>query len=272
MRFIVNELFTTTSLVKGGLQQEAGADPIDLRNIKSPIIVFCSWGDNITPPAQALHWILDTYPTDADLLANEQTIIYMLHETVGHLGIFVSGDVNRKQHAEVVRTLEMVEMLPPGLYEMSISDKEPGHADDELIAHRYSVKFTERKLQDIRDMGGTPKDQKPFEAAARLSQINEGLYLKYLSPLVRTVANEPTASLMRELHPGRVRQYIFADQVNPAMRPVKDVAERVRKNRRPVGQRERVRRPRANVLRHARALVGSRPRYPRRTRKRCCSI
>lgn len=236
VRFIVNELFTSNKLGQGRLQQEAGADPIDLRNIKSPIIVFCSWGDNITPPAQALHWILDTYPTDADLLANEQTIIYMLHETVGHLGIFVSGDVNRKQHAEVVRTLEMVEMLPPGLYEMSISDREPGHADDELIAHRYSVKFAERKLQDIRDMGGTPKDQKPFEAAARLSQINEGLYLKYLSPLVRTIANEPTASLMRELHPERVRQYIFSDHVNPAMRPVKDIAERVRKNRRPVGK------------------------------------
>jgi pimeloyl-ACP methyl ester carboxylesterase len=236
VRFIVNELFTSNKLGQGRLQQEAGADPIDLRNIKSPIIVFCSWGDNITPPAQALHWILDTYPTDQDLLANEQTIIYMLHDKVGHLGIFVSGDVNRKQHAEVVRTLEMVEMLPPGLYEMTISDTEPGHADDELIAHRYSVKFAERKLQDIRDMGGTPKDQKPFEAAARLSQINEGLYLKYLSPIVRAIANEPTAALMRDLHPERVRQYIFSDQVNPAMRPVKGIAEMVRKNRRPVGK------------------------------------
>jgi hypothetical protein len=234
VRFIANELFTSNKLAQGRLTQEAGQDPIDLRNIKSPVIVFCSWGDNITPPAQALHWILDTYATDEDLLANEQTIIYMLHNTVGHLGIFVSGDVNRKEHAEVVRTLEMVEMLPPGLYEMTISDKEPGHADDELIAHRYSVKFQERKLQDIRDMGGTPKDQKPFEAAARLSEINERVYLKYFSPVVRMVANEPTAALMRSLHPGRVRQYMFSDRVNPAMNVVKAAADVVRKNRRPV--------------------------------------
>jgi hypothetical protein len=158
----------------------------------------------------------------------------MLHETVGHLGIFVSGDVNRKEHAEVIRTLEMVEMLPPGLYEMSINDKEPGHADDELIVHRYSVKFQERKLQDIRDMGGTPKDEKPFEAAARLSEINEGLYLRFISPVVRKLANEPTAALMRGLHPGRVRQYVFSDRVNPAMSTVKFAAEQVRKNRRPV--------------------------------------
>jgi pimeloyl-ACP methyl ester carboxylesterase len=234
VRFIVNELFTSNKLAQGRLTQEAGQDPIDLRNIKSPIIVFCSWGDNITPPAQALHWILDTYATDEDLLANEQTIIYMLHSTVGHLGIFVSGDVNRKEHAEVIRTLEMVEMLPPGLYEMSIKDREPGHADDELIAHRYSVKFEERKLQDIRDMGGSPKDQKPFEAAARLSEINERVYLKYLSPVVRMFANEPTAALMRELHPERVRQYMFSERVNPAMSVVKVAAEAVRKNRKPV--------------------------------------
>jgi hypothetical protein len=239
VRFIVNELFTSNKLAQGRLTQEAGADPIDLRNIKSPIIVFCSWGDNITPPAQALHWILDTYPTDEDLLANEQTIIYMLHQTVGHLGIFVSGDVNRKEHAEVVRTLEMVEMLPPGLYEMTITDREPGHPDDELIAHRYNVRFHERKLQDIRDMGGTPKDQKPFEAAARLSELNERAYLKYISPVVRMIANEPTAALMRTLHPGRVRQYIFSDRVNPAMNVVKAAAETVRKHRHPVADDNR---------------------------------
>jgi hypothetical protein len=234
VRFIVNELFTSNKLAQGRLRQETGQDPIDLRNIKSPIIVFCSWGDNITPPSQALHWILDTYPTDEDLLANEQTIIYMLHDTVGHLGIFVSGDVARKEHAEVIRTLEMVEMLPPGLYEMTIRDNQPGHADDELIAHRYSVAFEERKLQDIRDMGGTPKDEKPFEAAARLSEINERIYLQYVSPIVRALANEPTASLVRTLHPGRVRQYVFSDRVNPAMKSIKIAAERVRKNRRQI--------------------------------------
>ncbi|MGP6159985.1 MAG: DUF3141 domain-containing protein [Vulcanimicrobiaceae bacterium] len=234
MRFIVNELFTSNKLAQGRLVSEPGQDPIDLRDIRSPIVVFCSWGDNITPPYQALHWILDTYPTDEDLLANEQTIIYMLHDKVGHLGIFVSGDVARKEHAEVIRTLEMVEMLPPGLYEMTISDREPSHADDELIAHRYAVKFHERKLQDIRDMGGTPPDEKPFETAARVSEFNEKLYRKYVSPWVRMVANEPVAALMRTLHPARMRQYLFSDRINPMMGPVKTIAEEVRKNRRPV--------------------------------------
>ncbi|MGB8204050.1 MAG: DUF3141 domain-containing protein [Candidatus Baltobacteraceae bacterium] len=234
VRFVTGELFTSNKLAKGKLQQEPGQEPIDLRNIKSPIIVFCSWGDNITPPYQALHWILDTYPTDEDLLANEQTIIYMLHDTVGHLGIFVSGDVARKEHAEVIRTLEMVEMLPYGLYEMVIRDNEPGHADDEVIPHRYAVKFHERKLDDIRNMGGTPADEKPFETAARLSAFNEKLYLRYFSPVVRALSNEVFASILRGTHPGRVRQYMFSDRLNPAMLPVKVVAEEVRKHRRPI--------------------------------------
>ena len=66
---------------------------IDLRNIQSPIVVFCSWGDNITPPQQALGWITDLYRDDEDLDHAGQTIVYSLHETVGHLGIFVSGKI-----------------------------------------------------------------------------------------------------------------------------------------------------------------------------------
>ena len=234
IRFIGSELFISNKLAQGRLVQDEGRDPVDLRNIRSPIIVFCSWGDTITPPHQALHWILDTYPTDEDLLANEQTIIYMLHDTVGHLGIFVSGDVARKEHAEVIRTLEMVDMLPPGLYEMKIRDREPGHAADEPIPHRYLVNFEERTLADIRNMGGSVPDERPFEAAARLSEINERLYRRYVSPWVRLLANEPAAVLQRTLHPGRLRQYAFSDRVNPAMRIVKAAAARVRKNRRPV--------------------------------------
>jgi hypothetical protein len=234
MRFIANELFVGNKLAQGTLTQQAGEDPVDLRNIRSPIVVFCSWGDNITPPYQALHWILDVYPTDEDILANEQTIIYMLHDTIGHLGIFVSGEVARKEHAEVIRTLEMVEMLPPGLYEMSIRDREAGHPDDELIAHRYRVTFEERKLDDIRKMGGVLKDEKLFETAAKVSEFNESLYRSFVSPWIRMWTNEATAELTRNLHPGRVRQYIFSDRINPAMASVEYIADEVRKQRRPV--------------------------------------
>ena len=95
---------------------------IDLRNITSPIIVFCSWGDNITPPQQALDWVLDLYDSDRELVANGQTIVYTMHQNIGHLGIFVSGKVATKEHGEFVTCMEMIDVLPPGSYEAVITE------------------------------------------------------------------------------------------------------------------------------------------------------
>ena len=62
--------------------------------------LFCSWGDNITPPQQALDWILDLYDDVSEIVSNGQTIIYSIHQSIGHLGIFVSGKVAAKEHRE----------------------------------------------------------------------------------------------------------------------------------------------------------------------------
>ena len=90
-----------------------GRARIDLRNITSPIIVFCSWGDDITPPPQALDWILDLYDHEDEIIANGQTIVYALHQTIGHLGIFVSGQVATKEDAELVQCMDLIDLLPP---------------------------------------------------------------------------------------------------------------------------------------------------------------
>ena len=90
IQFIVDELFVGNKLAAGRIKTSDGAT-IDLRNIRSPIVVFCSKGDNITPPQQALGWILDLYESVDEIRSYGQTIVYTIHETVGHLGIFVSG-------------------------------------------------------------------------------------------------------------------------------------------------------------------------------------
>ena len=101
---------------------------IDLRNIRSPILCFCSKGDNITPPQQALGWIVDLYEKDDDIRAGGQTIVYAIHESVGHLGIFVSGGVARKEHDEFASNIDLIDVLPPGLYEavMTPQDRRDG--------------------------------------------------------------------------------------------------------------------------------------------------
>ena len=60
MQFIADELFVGSRLTRGEMQTSEGI-AIDIRNIRSPIVIFCSNGDNITPPQQALRWILDLY-------------------------------------------------------------------------------------------------------------------------------------------------------------------------------------------------------------------
>ena len=60
MQFIVDELFVGNKLAAADILASDGLR-IDLRNIRSPIVVFCSKADDITPPQQALDWILDLY-------------------------------------------------------------------------------------------------------------------------------------------------------------------------------------------------------------------
>ena len=79
-------------------------------------------GDNITPPQQAFNWIADVYSSTEEIKANGQTIVGLLHEDVGHLGIFVSGKVAKKEHAQIVEVLKYIQQLPPGLYGMDIEE------------------------------------------------------------------------------------------------------------------------------------------------------
>ena len=75
IQFIVDELFIGNKLAAGMIRSSDGTT-IDLRNIRSPIVVFCSKGDNITPPQQALGWILDLYDDVDDIRSHGQTIVY----------------------------------------------------------------------------------------------------------------------------------------------------------------------------------------------------
>ena len=79
---IVDELFIGNKLAAGMIKSSDGT-MIDLRNIRSPIVVFCSKGDNVTPPQQALGWILDLYDDVDDIRRHGQTIVYSIHEFSG---------------------------------------------------------------------------------------------------------------------------------------------------------------------------------------------
>jgi uncharacterized protein DUF3141 len=233
MQWIADNLFVGNKLTAGQIHASDGTR-IDLRNIRSPIVVFCSWGDNITPPQQALGWITDLYEHERDIVANGQTIVYTTHQTIGHLGIFVSGKVATKEHAEFTSCMDMIDLVPPGLYEAVITEVAPDTVNRELIHGRYLFKLEARTLDDIRAFGNNDaEDDRRFATMARLSEVNLALYRSFAQPFVKAMATDQSAQAMRDMHSSRLRFAAFSDR-NPLMKGVAAAAELVRADRKPV--------------------------------------
>ncbi len=224
IRWIVEQLFVGNRLAKNEARLEPGR-PIDLKAIRAPIIVFASHGDNITPPQQALNWIAETYSDVAEIRIRGQRIVYMVHEQVGHLGIFVSSQIAKKEHTEMASTLKTIEALAPGLYEMRIEDVEERGGEK-----HFTVGFVERSLDDIRALDDGFADERPFAAVARASEVQAQIYDAVVRPVVKSVVTETTAELSRALHPKRVERAL-ASSKNPLMGHITAAAERVRANR-----------------------------------------
>lgn len=235
MQFMTDELFVGNKLSSASVRSASG-NRIDLRNIGSPIVVFCSKADNITPPPQALDWILDLYESVDDIRSHGQTIVYAVHESIGHLGIFVSGSVAKKEHDQFTSNIDLIDALPPGLYEAVMTPKDPDDPTADLILGDYLVRFEARNLDDIRALGSnSADDDREFATVARLSEINLGLYRTFVQPWIRSCANERSAELMRQFHPLRM-QYEFFSSANPLIGPLVSDAARLRENRRPVSK------------------------------------
>ncbi|HEX9156076.1 MAG TPA: DUF3141 domain-containing protein, partial [Nitrospira sp.] len=234
IQFIVDELFIGNNLAAGRIQTSDGTT-IDLRSIRSPIVVFCSKGDNITPPQQALGWILDLYENVDEIRSYGQTIVYTIHETVGHLGIFVSGGVAKKEHGEFSSNIDLIDTLPPGLYEAVFENKDEDTANPDLASGNWVMRCEARTLEDISALGGNDMaDERRFATAARVSETNLALYRTFMQPIVRALVTAPVADWIRQIHPMRLQYELFSDE-NPMVAPVvAALADQVRKNRKSV--------------------------------------
>ena len=196
----------------------------DLRRIANPIVVFASYGDNITPPHQALGWIPAVYRDTADLMQAGQRIVYLTNPHIGHLGIFVSASVARLEHRAILESLVDIEALPPGLYEMKIDNPS---GDPDCHKPSFSVSFEPRQVEDLRQ--DTPRDA--FERVKKVSEFNEALYRTFASPWVQIFSTPWTARLLKFMHPMRASSYVFSDAFNPWMKGVAMLAEPIAKTR-----------------------------------------
>ncbi|MBX4953944.1 DUF3141 domain-containing protein [Rhizobium lentis] len=233
IQFIVDELFIGNNLAAGRIETSDGS-ALDLRNIRSPIVVLCSKGDNITPPPQALDWILDIYDDVQEIRSHGQTIIYSVHETVGHLGIFVSAGIARKEHGEFSSNIDLIDALPPGLYEAIFELKTAETFNADLVGGDWIMRCEARTLDDIRALGGNDAaDDRRFATAARVSEINLSLYRTFVHTILRQALPKGFGEQMRKLHPLRLQYDLFSD-ANPWMASVASFAQQSAADRRPV--------------------------------------
>ena len=220
---IVENLFIGNRLEQGKVRIDAHCIA-DLTRIRKPLVIFASYGDNITPPHQALGWIAAVYNSTEALKAAEQRIVYLTNPHVGHLGIFVSAAVARLEHRAILEHLADIEALEPGLYEMKI-DNPTG--DPDCARQQYSVRFETRKVEDLHF--NYPRGA--FERVCQVSEINEAVYRTFVSPWVRAMANPWLSQSLYWLHPMRVSRYVFSESVLPWMTAFSMFADTVSKNR-----------------------------------------
>ena len=233
MQYIVDNLFIGNRLATAQLITSDGVR-LDLRNIRSPIVVFCSNGDNITPPPQALGWITDLYRDDAELQAHDQTIVYSVHDSIGHLGIFVSGKVGHKEHQKFASNIDLINLLPAGLYQAKIVDKTADTPNADLASGDYVLSLEQRRLEDVRTIvQPSVENERKFAAAARVSEVNLSLYRTFMQPWVRAVVTPQSARMLQLMHPLRTSYERWNDR-NPLARLVAKEADKVRAQRMPV--------------------------------------
>lgn len=223
---IVRNLFIGNELEQTRLEIEPGCI-VDLRRIEHPLVIFASYGDNITPPHQALGWIPVAYEDTEALKRAGQRIVYLTHARAGHLGIFVSASVARLEHRAILESLEDIEALAPGLYEMKIDNPS---GDPDCRKPQYRVHFEPRTVEELKS--GYPRES--FEQVRQMSEHNDMLYRTFGSPWVQAFSNPWTAELLKWLHPMRFNRYVLSEAFSPWMRGIEMLAGVVQRDRRPL--------------------------------------
>src|SRR5690606_25933571 len=133
-------------------------------------------------------------------------VVYLMHQHVGHLGIFVSAGVARREHRAILHHAESIQALDPGLYEMVLDDS----TSADLAA---GARFEPRRLEDL------PFDANPagFDKVEVLSAATERFYAQWVSPWVRFAVTLESARELRALHPMRVSRKVWSEQVTPTL-------------------------------------------------------
>ena len=190
MQWIADKLFIGNKLSTGQLRASDGTR-IDLRNVTSPIIVFCSWGDDITPPQQALGWITDLY--DHEKRDRRRRSDHRLHDarldrSPRDLRLRARWPQGAPEFAQLHGDDRP---LPPGLYEAVITEEASGSEPGLVETASTSSGWRSARSRTSGKLGvNPPEDERRFATVARVSEVNKSLYRTFAAPVVRSRLSE----------------------------------------------------------------------------------
>ena len=194
IEWITQNLFVGNKLWQRARPSGRRAAPSTCARSSSPIILFASLGDNITPPQQAFNWVADLYRTTEEIKAHGQVIVGLMHQErrpSRHLRLRARS--RKKEHTQIVSVLKSIETLPPGLYGMEIRERRTPPA------RRIRGEFVELRLEEVapRLNRFEREDEKPFEAVAAVSDFNQRAYELFGRPWCRRPRTSSSPSCPR---------------------------------------------------------------------------
>lgn len=216
MMWIVRNLFIGNKLEQG--KAILAGKTLSMKDHGKLLIIMNSLGDNIATIWQCQSWIPAVWGNLENLKKSGKTIVVVTHPTAGHLGIFFSGKVAKQWHGAILKSMEQLENLPPGLFKAF-----PGENGELVIEEMSFEEIPKPNLQ-----GKTV-----LKKAAAESERNLSVYEKYISPLVKGFSPW-TKDLLFHLHPYRLQRYPFMfSKLNPLHKLTKLLAGVVKKCRKP---------------------------------------
>ena len=137
----------------------------------------------------------------------------------------------RKEHSEFSSNIDLIDVLPPGLYEAVFESNSGDAANSDLASGAWIMRCEARTLDDIRALGGNDADdERRFATAARVSEINLAMYRTFAQPFVRALVTPQAAEFMQRMHPLRMQYELFSN-ANPFMAWVQPAADASREKR-----------------------------------------
>jgi hypothetical protein len=149
------------------------------------------------------------------------------------LGIFVGGEIARKEHDQLVTSLDVIESLPPGLYEMKLRAKAGLETQrwDQLEPGDYTVHYEHRTMQDVLALNPEGREEEAlFSTIAQVSELNAGLYKTWVRPWVKLFATRTLADAVGNLHSLRMQRELVSDAL-PMAPVIRELAKKARAER-----------------------------------------